>query len=98
MTIQTAIVACRKRQESLVRPREWRGSGTALKIQPGMETFLKLTPLNQVAYTGQGWIPSIDDLLSRWEMVTMETLLKEVKQDDSGERKNDSGERYQDVL
>lgn len=91
MTIQAAIAACQEKAESLARPHTWRGSGAALKIKPGEKTFLKVTPLSPTAYTGHVWQPSVDDLLSRWELVTLETLLEEA-------RKDDSGKRYQDFL
>lgn len=86
MTTQDAVAACGIENDTLVRPQGWRGSGTALKVRPGMETFLKVTPLNLLAYTGRRWTPTIKDLLSSWELVTMETLLEEVKEDDSGKR------------
>lgn len=91
MTIQAAIVACRRREEFLMRPVGWKGSGTALKIKPGQDIFLEITPLHLTAYVGSAWQPALDDLLSQWELITMETLLKEVE-------KNDSGKRYREVL
>ncbi len=91
MTIQAVIVACRQREELLMRPVGWEKSGTALKIKPGEETLLKVTPLRSEVYEGLTWQPTLGDLLSRWELVTMETLLAEVEKDDSGKR-------YQDAL
>jgi hypothetical protein len=77
--IQTLIPICRK-TEQYARPLSWRGQGRGVDLGQNLtkDGVKVVEVINESgAVWGANWNPSPEELMERWQLVTVETLWKE---------------------
>jgi hypothetical protein len=77
--IQTLIPICRKTKQ-YARPLSWKGQGRGVDLGQHLtkDGIKEVVIINaNGAAIGANWNPSSEELMERWQLVTVETLWKE---------------------
>jgi hypothetical protein len=78
LTIQEAILKCQKKKELFARPEAWGKTAQALDMgRHFSHRLIKITAIRAGAVWSSEWQVTPEDLLGKWEVVTLEALAQE---------------------